>query len=513
MSQTTDKILSFMDLLSSIKRHFFLGALIFVLITAMAVLAWLFLPREYGSEGRMVVRVGRANLGMNTTPEGAAMVSIQDTRETEIRSVMDLIQSQQVLGDVVDSIGAEKILANTIKLPEIPLLSQFKGSATGEMDQEEYERLRLREKAIKHMGKELSVQHQKKSANIAIYCTGPSPKLAQEIVDEIMRLVQTAHVKVHSANRSVSHFESGLSEKETALLERQLALEQFATSNNFLSVDDARGALNGVINKLKNDMVDSDLALRTSLAMVEELRRQSGTIDIEFEMPTEGMERLATAGAQGQYFERLGEKARLMAKYKPNHPQIVQINKEIDAMKKEVDALPEERVEKGMIRNPVHQELMVAMVKEIANAEARQQRITEIQAKLDKKHEELKNLNHLKTRASKLQRDVQLAQMEFDTYARKRNESRMVDQLDKEAISDIVVQQSASLVLKKVSPKGSLLLPLGAFLGMVFGAVACIFADRKNLTNLTTPEAVEEALGVPVMVSLPRVHSSRVMIN
>jgi uncharacterized protein involved in exopolysaccharide biosynthesis len=149
----------------------------------------------------------------------------------------------------------------------------------------------------------------------------------------------------------------------------------------------------------------------------------------------------------------------------------------------------------------------------MAAASSRRERVAQITATLDSKRQQLKEYNRLKTVSMELNRNAKLAQMEFDSYARKRNESRMVDQLDKEAISDIVIQQPASLVLKKVAPKGSLLIPLGIFMGTVFGLAACIFVDRKNLANLTTPEEIEEALGVPVLASLPRVHSSRVLIN
>lgn len=510
MAQHSDRTVSIFELVESVKRHKIAGLLVFVIVLAIFVLAWLYLPREYGSEGRLVVRMGRANLGMNTAPDGARTVSIQDTRETEIRSVTDLVKSEQVLGAVVDSIGAEEILANTLQLPEI---FSFGGGSTGDMSDEQYEALRLREKAIQRLSKRLNVDHEKKSANISVFCTGASPTLAQKIVAELMQVVQETHVRVHSANRSASHFDRGLAEKEATLKKCQQDLEQFATDNNFLSIDDARATLNGVIDKLENEMVDAGLDLRQSLAMVAELQSQATKIEVELDLPTMGIERSATAGARTQFYQRIGEKAKLMAMYNANHPKIDQINAEIERLRKEVEALPEERVQRDKIRNPVYEQLKVSLVKEMAVAEAKQERLEEVKAKMQENQVRLQEYNHLKTRAFELQRRIQLAQMEFDTYAKKRNESRMVDQLDKEAISDIVIQQPACLILKKVSPKGSLLIPLGMFLGAVCGIATCIFADRRNLAELTTPEEIEEALGIPVMATLPRVHSSRVLIN
>lgn len=502
MPLPAEKTISIQQLAQAVQRRKWTGFIVFTLVFAAFVAAWLFLPREYGSEGRMVVRMGRSNLSMNASPDASSMVSIQDTRETEILAVMDLIKSQVVLGNVVDRIGPEKILENTIKLP----LPSF--SKTGEVQDEaatNYAALQLREKALKRLSGELVVASEKRSPNISIFCTGASPELAQEIVDEIMGVTQDLHVEVHSVKSSRSLFDRELAEKETDLKAAQENVASFATEHGFLSVDEARKTLNGVIDKLENDLVNTEVDLQQSLAMISELTHQESDVEIELNLPRTGMEKAATAGAQGKLYERIAEKARLMARYKQGHPKIDQINTEIERLRKDVSSLPEDRMEFAQVRNPVFEQLRVSLIKEKARAESLQGRLTQIKTALDEKTVRLAELNQLKTEAAFLDRQVLLAQSTFDDYAKKRNEARMVDQLDQEDISDVVIQQPATLMLKKVGPKGSVLVPAGVFFGVIFGLFAAIFADRKRLLYAASPEEIEESLEIPVLASIPRV--------
>ena len=480
-----EKSISIHQLTQAIQRRKLIGLTTFVLVFACFVSAWLFLPREYGSEGRMVVRVGRSNLSMNASPDASSMVSIQDTRETEILAVMDLIKSQVVLGTVVDRIGPEKILENAVELP-IPNFSKVKSEQ--DENAKKYAALQLREKALKRLSGELVVASEKRSPNISIFCTGASPELAQQVVDEIMEVTQDLHVEVHSVKSSRSLFDRELSQKEIELKAAQEKVAGFATEHGFLSVDEARTTLNGVIDKLENDLVNTQVDLKQSLALVSELSRQEADVEVELSLPRSGMEKAATAGAQGKLYERMAEKARLMARYKEGHPKIDQINTEIERLKKDVGSLPADRMEFAQVRNPIFEQLRVSLIKERARAESLQARLAQIQTSLGEKSLRLAQLNELKTEAAFLDRQVLLAQSTFDDYAQKRNEARMVDQLDQEDISDVVIQQPATLMLKKVGPKGSVLVPAGLFFGLICGLFAAIFADRKRLLYAASPE-------------------------
>ena len=337
----------------------------------------------------------------------------------------------------------------------------------------EYEAQVLREKAILQLDKNIKVTSQRKSPSISIVCTGATPRLAQEIVEAVMNRVLRTYLSMHAVKRSRGHYDRELSQKERDLKRYHQALEAFATTHGFLSVDHARETLNGVIDRLENDLVDTSLNLQQSLAMVRELQKQSESVEEEFELPRMGMEKQATAGAQSQLYDRIAEKARLMARYSKDHPRINEINAEIDRLREDVGELPEQRIELTKVRNPVYEQLKIALLRESASAEALSQRHSRVLETLSEKRERLSELNRLKTESYRLQRQIDLAQDAFDIYARKRNEAQMADQLDREDISDLVIQQPASLVLTPVNPQGRVILPLGFVLAITGGATDC----------------------------------------
>jgi uncharacterized protein involved in exopolysaccharide biosynthesis len=163
-----------------------------------------------------------------------------------------------------------------------------------------------------------------------------------------------------------------------------------------------------------------------------------------------------------------------------------------------------------MIQNPVYEQLTVELALEESQARSLESRQQEVEAKFSEAHQQLTALNLLEAESASLERRVEVARQEFDIYARKRGEARVIDELGQHAISDVVVSQPASLQLRKHSPRGSIILPIGLAFAAFAALLAVLIADRKNLIGFSSPAEIEEALNIPVLATIPRVHSSRV---
>ena len=85
--------------------------------------------------------------------------------------------------------------------------------------------------------------------------------------------------------------------------------------------------------------------------------------------------------------------------------------------------------------------------------------------------------------------------------------------MDKQGISDIVVVQKPTLSVKHVSPKGALVMPLGAMVGLFAAVAATLYFERNHLSPTLDESEIEQVLDLPVLVTLPRVYSSRNMVN
>ena len=95
------------QILSALKRHKFKSFLAWLIVFSAVIVMFLLWPRKFGSEGRLYIQLGRNNTTLTPT-SGTGSVSIQDTRETEIRSVLEIIKSRAVLEAAVKDLGAER---------------------------------------------------------------------------------------------------------------------------------------------------------------------------------------------------------------------------------------------------------------------------------------------------------------------------------------------------------------------------------------------------------------------
>ncbi len=517
MAHPSNTTISLKQLISAARNHRRLGAIVFVTVFALAIALWLVLPQKFGSGGKLFVRVGRANLAMNAAGDGSPNVSIQDTRETEIRSVAELIGSYDLLGAVVDEIGPERFIQYHFPFSinsELFGWNSSKASSDGfnedRIPDKEFQRLTLREKAIAQLEKNLSVSSEKKTSVISIYCLASSPKMARDIVERLMGKVREKHLAIHSAGRSRDFFDREYEQQRIELVQAEKRLADFRNECGFLSVEQARNTLGGVIEKLENQRVDIQIELETSLARIGELTAQADAVSMELNMPTSGLESLSTEGAQTRLYERIAERSRLNARYNSGHPKLAEIEVEISNLEAEIAALPGERQQFAKVQNPVYEQLKVALALEKSNAKSLETRLAQVELKFVESQVRLKEFNHLELTDAERKRDVEVASQYFAVYARKRGDAKVSDQLDKQSISDVVVAQPASLILKKQSPKGSIILPLGLFLAICSALFATLFADRKNLTGMYSPNEIEDVLDLPVLATIPRIHASRV---
>jgi len=125
----------------------------------------------------------------------------------------------------------------------------------------------------------------------------------------------------------------------------------------------------------------------------------------------------------------------------------------------------------------------------------------------------LKELNDAEVQANKKLRKVAVAEQYLAIYTQPRGESKAMGALDARNISDVKIAQDPTLTLKHVNPKASLVLPMGFVCGLLAALGTSLFLDRNHLSATLNESDVEQALDLPVLVTLPRVYSSRHMVN
>lgn len=519
------------QLLSVLIRNKMKCALVFLFTFGAVVAYWLFAPRMYGSEGRMFVQLGRANTGIDYI-EGSMPISIQNARETEVRSVIELIKSYEVISKVVldPEVTTEAVLespfdfiTDAIKLPSF---SSGKNSDSGMSAKERADALDL-QKAVKTVSQNLTVSMEKNTTVISVYVKAHDPALAKTIIDKIMHYTRELHVKVHQRAGTAEFYKIEFDKQKEKVKKAEIALKNYrngirevtvggtseeqAVGKPFLSIAGARNTMQLIIDKIENELLDVELNHQQAKEQLANLIDEMEMTGKFVEVPTKGVERLSTESAREEIFRLKSERAELTSKYK-SHPRIDIINNRLARMEDDFKSLPEDRTEMMSASNPAYEDLSVQKSLVAANVKALEARLKLAQAKYDNAVSDLKELNQTEIVAEELKRNLAIEQRYLNTFIEKYGDLSVINRLDEQMVSDITIQQAGTLFLKHVSPKGSILLPLGMVLATVLSILTAIFLD-SNGKSAQNEDDVEEILDLPVLVTLPRVANRRAMVR
>lgn len=503
--------------LSALWRQKIKAVFTFLLITGLTLGAFLVWPKKYRSEGQLYVQLGRSNTGLDPTP-GRPSVSIQDTRETEIRSVAELVGSRAVIEEVVDELGVDAILFDPWKerfgdyMPDLAASIRSTDEAGVDGQGRDTEQLKRREKAIKKIEESVSIGVEKKTSVITIRSSAYSPELAQQIADALMRHAQAKYLEIHSVKSSADFFEAEYQQQKRVLADAIQRQKDFRDRNGFLSVGGARNTVQQLIDKIEGELLDARAQLAQSDEQYSRLMKELAGILPEIEVPRTGVERLSYEESTTELFTLKREAERLRSTYTENHPQIQMVESQIAKLERELENMATDRVENEKRKNPVYEQVQVDVVRAKATADAARARLRELERKFVEAQQRMEALNEAEAQAIALEQDIQVARQDLAIYAQKRGEAKVLDQLDRQRISDVVIAQPASYIVKHYAPKGSVVVPLGALIGLFAALAVALYSDRKNLERIS-PEQAESMLDVPVLVTLPKAKTVRQRVS
>ena len=502
------------QILGAIQRHRFKALLAWGLVMVCVVALFLIWPRQYSSEGRLYVKMDRNNQSVVPSTSGA-QVAIQDTRETEINSVIEIIKSRAVLDKVVEEVGAEKILKGGLSdmLPKLNFIKTPFGSSKGDMDGKEYDRLKRSELAAKALYENMDVYHEKKSSVLVVTMRASTPKLAREIVRGIFENTRKIHLRIHNVASSVDFFDEQFLAQEDVLKNSVAELAEFRNELGVMSVGAARDSLQNVISTLDLGLVNADVNLAESKDRVTKLKEMLATTPRKIASPRKGVERLSYEDSRTELYKLKQERERMRQAYTDKNSRLQRVKQQIVALERELGGMTSDRTESVSEPNPVYQALETSYMEARAKLAGDVARLKGLKLEKSGASERLAKLNDAEVQSNEKLRKIAIAEQYLAIYTKPRGESKAMGALDAMDISDVKVAQKPKLTLKHVTPKASLVLPMGFVCGLLAALGTALFFDRNHLSATLNESEVEQVLDLPVLITLPRVYSSRNMVN
>ncbi len=455
-----------------LKRHqkrmlcFFCGTI------ALVVLSLTLSPRKYVSEAKLFVRVGRQNVGLDPTATTGQTIAVHETRENEITSILDILQSRVVLQGVVDRLGADLILNGGAvqSSPDASVSSDIQST-------DEQSALRY-DKAIAHLNSTIETARTKNSNVLGIIYKDRSPQLAQTVLQAFVDEFQTVHI---NANRTVGS--AAFFEKQSGLLRQQFEdasreLNEVKNSINAVSVEQRRLALQNQLNTIETTMLATAADHESTLATIR------GLAEALVSLPEKTLTQEITGfpdDAIGTTRKRLYElelrEQELLTRFTERHPVVMAIRRQADAARSILTDRATTGRQATNADNPAYRQVHLNQLEKQSLAVGLSAKLVALKKQHAGTQLQLRALNGKEISIVEMQQRVDLYREKFTAYSEKHEQSRIDQALETERFSNVKLVQPPTFVAKPVSPQKALTLIAG-FLFASVGALALAFLSE-----------------------------------
>ncbi len=170
------------DVCRAVFRHKTKAVLCCAAITAAVAAATFLWPKSYRSEGKLLVRVGRENATLDATVTlgQESVVTAPISRDSELNSIVEILQSRSVMEKVVDAVGVGQLL---------------EGDSPAD-----------RERAVQLVTNGVRVAAAHRSNVVQVVFEGRSPELCQSVVGSLLTIYAAEHARLNRPQGSHDFF-------------------------------------------------------------------------------------------------------------------------------------------------------------------------------------------------------------------------------------------------------------------------------------------------------------------
>jgi polysaccharide chain length determinant protein (PEP-CTERM system associated) len=338
-----------------------------------------------------------------------------------------------------------------------------------------------------------------------------NPVKAKNVVQAVLTVFseQTKMNQMSGADVAQRFIGDQIKEYETRLKNAEKAKEEFTRLNLNRGLLGGEGGnsiadVQGVNKQLEdaklqlNEALSRKKVLQEQLNEIKDTGEDWGVTDVNQALP-EDDERIQTLNAK---------KKELLVRFTPNHPEIVSINKTIEAIKKskKIDEKfsPSDDMftKPGVLANPYIQTIKVAQNEADTQVAAAQARFDELKQRKDLIGEQLNTRLSVETELQNLNRDYETIKTNYAELIKSRESAKMSKDVDDQAEAlKFKIADAPNTPLKPASPKRKLLFSAVLAGGIILGFGVAFLLYFIRPTIMSTAQ-LRQLTGLPVLGSV-----------
>lgn len=465
----------------AIYRQRWLFLLIVTVVLGATIGLIVFKKRQFQSEMMFLVEASRSNTVISADKSSSTGGQVQDVTEQQINSELSLLQSQDVIGAVVDphwfDNGAQKHTPEEVKEHEAKIAA-----------------------FLKH----LTLEATNKANVITATFRAESPEAAAAALQQLS-VAYLAKRRLITRPPGTSQFFAEESKRyKDAWDEANKEMVAFQQANGLVSVPDQEEALNQQILQTENDLrtaqtnySETDQRVSEATSLLNKIPERQATQ--QRLTPNQG----AVEQLQSLLVQLQNRRAELLNRYQPTDRLVVEIDKQIQNTGNALKRMTQGRAAEDTTDvSPAWQQIRTGQVQAIVEKRAIASRIESLQSDLANLRKQLAQVQPLFVKYNELQEKVDQARNNFEVFSQKRDQSNIEDAMDEHKLVNIAIAESPTLNYTQVAPKPLLYSVLGMLSALFLAGSAVYFAESFRST-IATPRELGLASRYQVAAAIP----------
>lgn len=459
---------SWVEIKATLKRRARLIALCFAALAAGAVAAVLAAPPTYEGEAKVLVKRDRADSVVSGAPEAAA--NREELTEADLVSQAELIKSRDILERVASDAGlVDRVLA------EEPSLDRQEALAA----------------ATKALDEELAVTPIRRTWLIDIVYGSEDPRLTRNVLDTLVQQYLEKHLALHRPAGTHQFFAEQTHLARAQLDEAQARLVEFGRSHDVVSAGREK-------EKALDQLATFDTMRSEARALLAATTQQLTAIKSNLSaVPAQRRSEVRTTDAAGVVEEISARiitlelrRTELLQRFTPGYRGVLEIDEQLRAARAALDAARQNPIrEETIADNPTHQWLDTERARVQAENAAIRARLASLSAAVGEYRNRAQALSTRELEQQDLLRRLKEAEDKYLLYARKQEEARISDELDKTRIANVVLAQAPAVSLEATRTPSLAMLPLLLLVSLLLsGAVALVWDAAAATGPLVTKQ-------------------------
>jgi uncharacterized protein involved in exopolysaccharide biosynthesis len=474
------------DVMAVLFRQWRVLLVSFVVLVVVAVVLSGALTTTYKAEMKILVRRERVDPVVTAQSSALSQVVQEEITESELNSEVELLNSQDLLRQVV--------VSNHLYSKQRSWREIF-GKASEEVSIA---------RAVRQLATALKAEPVRKTNMILVNYDSSDPELSARVLSSLASLYVEKHLQVHRPSGEFKFFDQETAELRKGLDLAETRLADFTREGGVVSAQLERDLTLQKASELEASLTQTRAAIAETEQRIRTLEQQLASIPPRMVTQVRVSDNPQLLQQMKSTLLTLElKRTELLSKFEPAYRPVQELEKQISETRAAIAGEKNAPVRDEVTdQDPTYQWLKSELAKAQTEVSGLKARAAATTAALIKYRTGARALQQSAIKQQDLLRTAKTEEENYLLYSRKEEEARINDALDRRGILNVAIAEAPTV---PALPSRSLLFPglLSVFLASTL-SVGLAFASDFLDPSFRTPDDVVGFLESPVLASIPK---------